>query len=798
GLIHRDIKPANIMLERETGRAIVLDFGVSAARQSAEHRPGPRITQEGVTLGTPIYMSPEQAAAEPVTDRSDVYSLGIVMFELATGRAPFEERTPIAIAAAHLHKIPPTIGSIRPDLEPEFAGLIDRCLAKRPEDRPDAATISRALVTTTSHLIEWPPPGLARLHGTGRRTLTRFRLATAAAFAYVMMLAWLGTSVAGPGWLLLSAGIVALALGFNLGAKRANGRMLRWLSAGRQAGYPLRILLDVALDPPADGAALISGSGIFALVPAPARGRWMWRRRGAATAEAAGLVLSGVTVVLWAFGAINTGAGTAFSILTIGGVVTLFSPSLIAQAIALALSWPELRIRLATGRRPENLISRWRTPVIRRDLAEGWLIEAGESILPARSPWRARALRTMTSTWTLPAIGLALVLVALTWSSAFNFAPIRAGDLAAWEGWQLSAGPERLTRRPWLNVVATVDTLLTDWGNAAADTVAARQMLMDAYGQQRGTRTPWANLRNPADSVAVDAAWTTLPGVLSGALIARLTNDTVGFGPGLAAFRQMAHSPLRGTWYRRTGIPTFDEQNPLFASGATFRLVADYALRDAAAGALLLNQRNYLLAKERARELVGVARPMLQAPSEEVRTAGFRLTALAGRMLARIGRSNGDPALAARGVALGTESIRGGLATFPLTSASMAAAAPDSAMWLRIAGDRRLSPASRWLSLQAVVQGSCWNQREIFSGATNARFGLLGAMRAQVSDLPDADPIYQTIRQRLRQLDDPWLSVMGSDSTVVPAPRLVRWAFKIVARPAFCDIARREYARPVQ
>ncbi|HSC58070.1 MAG TPA: serine/threonine-protein kinase, partial [Gemmatimonadales bacterium] len=327
GLIHRDIKPANVMLERETGRAIVLDFGVSAARHSSQHRAGPRITQEGVTLGTPIYMSPEQAAAEPVTDRSDVYSLGVVMFELVTGKAPFTERSPVALAAAHLHKAPPTVESKRPDLEPEFAALIDRCLAKRPEERPDAAAIARALLPNATTSVEWPPPGLARLHGAGRRTLIRFRYATGAAFAYLVLVAWLGTSAAGPGWLLLTAAMVALAFGLNFGAERANGRMLRWMSAGRQAGYPIRVLLDVALDRPAESGALIGGSGIFALTAAPRRSAWVGRRRGAALVLALGYVATGVTVALWSLGILEIGGGSAFRALTVGGALLLFAPS---------------------------------------------------------------------------------------------------------------------------------------------------------------------------------------------------------------------------------------------------------------------------------------------------------------------------------------------------------------------------------------------------------------------------------------------------------------------------------------
>src|SRR5687767_5898893 len=100
---HRDIKPNNIVLDGETGRAMVLDFGISAASGSSRRKSlGSKLTEEGMYLGTPTYMSPEQANAENVTGKSDVYSLGVLAFELLVGHPPFEG-SPLQIVASHMN-----------------------------------------------------------------------------------------------------------------------------------------------------------------------------------------------------------------------------------------------------------------------------------------------------------------------------------------------------------------------------------------------------------------------------------------------------------------------------------------------------------------------------------------------------------------------------------------------------------------------------------------------------------------------------------------------------------------------
>jgi serine/threonine-protein kinase len=142
GVVHRDIKPENVMFFHET--AVVLDFGIGRAVTVASddnlRTSGARITQTGMTLGTPFYISPEQAAGDPALDhRADIYSLGIVAYEMLTGHPPFSGRSPQAVFAAHANQAPDPIAARRPDVPPAIAKIVMRCLEKNPDDRPASA-----------------------------------------------------------------------------------------------------------------------------------------------------------------------------------------------------------------------------------------------------------------------------------------------------------------------------------------------------------------------------------------------------------------------------------------------------------------------------------------------------------------------------------------------------------------------------------------------------------------------------------------------------------------------------------
>jgi serine/threonine-protein kinase len=140
GVVHRDVKPANIMIDAD-GWSVVTDFGIAKVAETQG------LTQTGATIGTPSYMSPEQCAAkQQLTGASDQYSLGIVAYEMLSGRLPFQAETTVGLLFAHVHETPPPIGDLRPDLPEAIASAVMRMLAKEPEERwPDIETAVHAL-----------------------------------------------------------------------------------------------------------------------------------------------------------------------------------------------------------------------------------------------------------------------------------------------------------------------------------------------------------------------------------------------------------------------------------------------------------------------------------------------------------------------------------------------------------------------------------------------------------------------------------------------------------------------------
>ncbi|MFE3766334.1 protein kinase [Streptomyces sp. NPDC059104] len=137
GLVHRDIKPGNVMMTKR-GVVKVMDFGIARAMQSGVTS----MTQTGMVVGTPQYLSPEQALGRGVDARSDLYSVGIMLFQLLTGRIPFEADSPLAIAYAHVQEEPVAPSSINRSITPAMDALVARALKKNPNERfPTAAAM---------------------------------------------------------------------------------------------------------------------------------------------------------------------------------------------------------------------------------------------------------------------------------------------------------------------------------------------------------------------------------------------------------------------------------------------------------------------------------------------------------------------------------------------------------------------------------------------------------------------------------------------------------------------------------
>jgi len=144
-IVHRDIKPENLLVT-PAGEVKVADFGLARITLSGE---GLDLTHEGTTLGTPLYMSPEQVEGHELDSRSDLYSLGATLYHLIAGRPPFDTGSPLSVALAHVRETPRPLQQLRPEFPEVLTGLIDRLLAKDPTARyADPAELLEALQAT--------------------------------------------------------------------------------------------------------------------------------------------------------------------------------------------------------------------------------------------------------------------------------------------------------------------------------------------------------------------------------------------------------------------------------------------------------------------------------------------------------------------------------------------------------------------------------------------------------------------------------------------------------------------------
>ncbi len=155
GVVHRDIKPENIMLTA-TGEVKVADFGLA---RLARERDTAELTQVGMTMGTPLYMSPEQIEGRPLDPRSDIYSFGVTCYQMLAGTPPFDGETALSVAVQHLQKAPLPLQRLRPDLPEELCRLVHAMLAKDPDQRcPSAREVLRRLRQLHQELADdtWP------------------------------------------------------------------------------------------------------------------------------------------------------------------------------------------------------------------------------------------------------------------------------------------------------------------------------------------------------------------------------------------------------------------------------------------------------------------------------------------------------------------------------------------------------------------------------------------------------------------------------------------------------------------
>jgi hypothetical protein len=785
GVVHRDIKPGNIVVDGETGRALLCDFGIAAAGASHTTRRSDRLTSEGSYIGTPAYMSPEAATGEEVIDKSDVYSLGVVAYELLTGRVPFSG-TAIKVMASHVHDEVPDLHALRADLSPEIVELVERALSKNPHDRPSAQAIVDHLLPGNRHALEWPPPGLAPL----RRASAQLRFGLVAltlmcsAFLFAMSarpvpqlgqtagvratetfdlargvralmpqvvatddqlqeleIVWGAASYAAFLLLLLATSFVAVQ----------TIPTMRAMRIARRSGYPWSTIADVMSDMRRDGGDLLSGLGPYAFFSDRERGLILRIRTLRLVGIGLAAVVAVASLLVWVAGGVaaiaSDPAGTSMAPLWL-----IFVPlSVLAACAALAAYEAVLR------RRRAQADEEWQgAHLVNKELVSAWVVSAG------RHFEGSTGLSRFPLEFVIGAVLLVIVSGALIIANAALGVAIRASA-------------HRSVALSWVTTV-TDTNYARGWRNRdalvarAASPVTAAALPLDDRTQARFLATfvapgsaPNALLgREPEDSTLFAGnARRVSSGDVHEALVsrpadARRPNFFAEANPvsleALSTWRAVARAqPLPVFWPFREGVAS---PEPIAIDPGTLHTLAAANLHEALHGT---GPVDLTLIESRARENLAVARQLTRAGAAPFMIIGA-ITSDAAEVLDYVGRTRGAPDIVAEAAALRSAGV------FRPTSAAAGAlfADPSYLPITRLVADTLLEPATRVQLAQLAAAGFCKNPREVLFGPTVSRIVLARQAAAGVQDLPGAE--------RLVSPWDRWLSQsIGSGLTPLTA-----------------------------
>lgn len=195
GIVHRDIRPGNVLYEEDSGRVLLADFGIAAILASGEMGESARLTRTGELIGDPSYMSPEQLLGMEVTERSDVYAIGLLGYDLVAGRGPFQASSKREKLTAHVKGEPQRLSELRPGVDPAMEEVLVRCLAKEPEHRPNASDVASSLRDVSLELTPMPSSAIPAPGGffgqAKERRMLQIVLAYGAMAAGALQLSWL-------------------------------------------------------------------------------------------------------------------------------------------------------------------------------------------------------------------------------------------------------------------------------------------------------------------------------------------------------------------------------------------------------------------------------------------------------------------------------------------------------------------------------------------------------------------------------------------------------------------------------
>jgi len=698
-------------------------------------------------VGTPIYMSPEQAAGEPLSPRSDVYSLGVMAYELLVGELPFTASTAMGWAAAHLRDTPTPVHNRRADLAPEVARMVDRCVAKDPADRPLADEVSRGMLPTLASEIEWPPPGLHWLHGRSQ-TLSRLALATFAgailtltALAFTPQILqthsnWLfqfqnpssrdPVSVTLFLWqteLILGVSVLALSLSFFLALGLGMARRLVRL---RSAGWHWTTLLDIAADHDRRSGLILSGAREFASLEPAHRRAILAARRWRAVALLGAVFWLLLAVGLW-------GALLLSGFLSAVGIAQIVTP----RVWIVALGPPVLGVLAVAGAR---IVERSLTGPLGRSRrireadtdAAAWYesVPGGGRVAP---PAR-RALRRWALASQIVGAALALLLIVTIGEavaasvtaviSMQHLGPKTAQLLADQDRFETS-DPLRTARVAWVGLLPATDT--------TSDSTA-RGWVASLAGTGDAPSAPPAYAPKPSDAMGHGKSVTDLfndaaAGALSRALLDTLAS--LAAHPRTELFRRIA---------RATPTPTL--MTGVAAGSRATAAAAPTALHEAAlantAGAIVaVSRRDYRTATVRLGENAAFAEEMLRSPDVRTNALAFRLLSNLVveplRVLARLG-ARGLDAEALRDAAQQIDQAVPDYAG----AAGLAVDPRDIIQFTAAVQNVHVPPGYRVVWLYDGWAGLCTNPWELLTGPSALRRQAMLAAADVMTDVPRA------------------------------------------------------------
>ena len=800
GVVHRDIKPSNIMLDRETDHVIVLDFGISAALSRERRAMDTKLTAEGSPIGTPEYMSPEQAASERVTDRTDVYSLGVVAFELLVGSPPFEETTPMATIAAHINRKPPSVSDLRPTVDAQFAALIDSCLAKEATARPSTEHLVRVLLPPKQAVVEWPPPGTDQLTGLAA-ALVRSIGWTEAMLATFFLLLLARPRAASPGWLsptleqivaegasdLLSFGpigasmsldvlgaawvlLVALAvvpIGISaIIAMRRAWRVIPALLTGLKSGYPASVLWQVGMDSGQDTVDLKNGSGIYAALHTRYRSRFLRLRNLRAVAAVLSASLAAILPLAWLTGIFSSWGADPSRLLSVGELAIMFAPPLGALVLMPFLSAPEdlfrSRFRRATRRRKAKNV-----PTVQIELAAAWVAGVAGGNSRPRSSRRARltvfSLVLVTTAGLAAIVGVASVggiAIVAQWTRGVFMTPEAGSFIQRYN--EDDTNVRWWPRRDSLFGEVIHFSLSEDQDIEAARTLFAASMSerMDAWDlgalDPADVQRAFAHQPPMMSRSNVRSAWSQLPALSASTLVA-LARDTTS--PQLTILRRFARSaPLPPLWFLKPGLPGVDSYRGFFLVIDPLRSLMGLTLRNEAAAVLEMWEGDVSAAHLHIQENVAVAQKLLGEPLWGTAVFVIRILERSDSSLREMTRLSGDSSFAmdADVVAelrhLVNTSVRS-----TWTVAGKVMANPIEPVGLVVVADTTVPPFQRWGLVRGIANryGFCFNAREIVFGISQERQDLLARATQLTADIKRSDELGKLVAAdllRLREL----------------------------------------------